>query len=151
MCIWLFICLETDLDLPTYGYSYIPTDLTYATILPALVVHLFGDRFGPTDLQLQLYTYGPDLPIADHDRPSDPPVVPLRSSHPILQILPILPILQILRLSGRASHSEMLDPTNLTVGKAIHSSEAVHWNHTVRWLLPVKLWGMPCICNLSIF
>jgi len=60
--------------------------MTDPAILP---VHLFGDRFGPTDLQLQLYTYGPDLPIADHDRPSDPPVVPLRSSHPFL--LPSIP------------------------------------------------------------
>ena len=26
----------------------------------------------------------------------------------------------------------------------------VHWNHSVRWLLPVKLWRMPCISNPSI-
>ena len=23
----------------------------------------------------------------------------------------------------------------------------MHWNHSVRWLLPVKLWGTPCISN----
>ena len=26
----------------------------------------------------------------------------------------------------------------------------MHWNHSVRWLLPVKLWRMPCISNPSI-
>jgi len=97
---------------------------TLATLPTTLqTVNLVVHLFGDRfcDLQLQLHTYGPT------------------------DCLPIL------RLSGRASHSEMVDPTSLTVGKAIHSSEAVHWNHTVRWLLPVKLWGMPCICNLSIF
>jgi len=27
----------------------------------------------------------------------------------------------------------------------------VHWNHSVRWLLPVKLWRMPCISNPVVF
>jgi len=72
--------------------------------------------------QLQLHTYRPTDPPSDTPvlPPSDPPFLP---SLPSMTDPPILPPSDppILRLSGRASHSEMVDPTNLTVGKAIHS------------------------------
>jgi len=35
----------------------------------------------------------------------------------------------------------------ITQWQGITQWEAVHGYHSVRWLLPVKLWGMPCICK----
>ena len=55
-------------------------------------------------VQLQLQTYRPTVPPLQSSRVSGSP---LRSYHLI-----------ILRLSGKASHSEMVDPTSLTVGIA---------------------------------
>jgi len=102
-----------------------PTMVTFQTttlrylLLPAC-------SFLPTTTLWYSYSYIPtDLPIP----PSDPPVLP-PSDPPFLPSLPSMtdpPILPpsdppILRLSGRASHSEMVDPTSRTVGKAIHNN-----------------------------
>ncbi len=39
-------------------------------------------------------------------------------------------------------------PTELPIAYRSYDSVAVHGYHSVRWSLwPVKLWGMPCICN----
>jgi len=138
-CLWMLALLGFVACLVEMPISSCNSEQAHCWVNGSFLVLLLVVQF-LSDLSCQrlLLAHLPSLLLSSVSRLDNQPMMRKRFGFDTLSSMPSLQI-----------------PANTVVGCCLFKccpdqGIGVHWNHSGRWLLPVKLWRMPCISNPSI-